>query len=328
LDNDKVIPVKSLQPISFSNYKGELGNNGVIKFDLGNHRISIDLINGLITCDTHKDIEIKVDEISQLPEALQSLKSKLGVKSFSNCSQELKSFSDWDQIRNSVKDQYPQLKFEKVRGSDTDKSYKVKITDRAGKGRIIEVKKNPKKSALDNWVESSNMKVDNTARPKLSKEKIDKYKEDKVTKGYNPEQLKLAKLADDKDWTIREKVAKNPSTPSEVLKKLSLDRYEIRRKVASNPNTPADVLKKLANDDEAWIRYNVAENPSTPIDVLRKLADSYDFSSEDDLDDDAVDMDNVNRDVALAAMQSLRKRTPRVGGKISLSEIMSGKPYG
>ncbi|MGC8912843.1 MAG: hypothetical protein ACP5LE_02750 [Thermoplasmata archaeon] len=39
---------------------------------------------------------------------------------------------------------------------------------------------------------------------------------------------------------------------------------EVRIKVANNPNTPPEILKKLANDKDWYVRAAVARNPNTP----------------------------------------------------------------
>lgn len=191
---------------------------------------------------------------------------------------DVKSFSDWDQIRDLVKGQYPKMKFEKVRGSETDKSYKVRITGNNGKIREVEIPINNRKSALENFVEVSKLKVDNTARPELSDEKKSHYGDLKNKKGkYTDEQLKLIKLSESSDMDDRESAAGNPSTPADALKKLSEDySWLVRCSVAGNPNTPPEVLEKLSVDEFTAVRKYVAGNPNTSVKVLKKLADSED----------------------------------------------------
>ena len=43
--------------------------------------------------------------------------------------------------------------------------------------------------------------------------------------------------------------------------------------VAKNPSTPPEVLTELAHDEEWYIRVIPAHNPSTPSEVLAKLAE-------------------------------------------------------
>lgn len=220
----------------------------------------------------------------------------------------IKSFSDWDQIRDLVKEQYPRLRFRKVDGSETEDSYKVKVTD-GSKTKVIEIKKNPRKSAIENWVEGSKMKVENTARPELSEDKVEHYKEVSTNKvKHTKEQLELIelsksddmfdrsiaarkpstpvdvlkKLADDHSWLVRASVAENPNTPVDILRKLAKESgfsgESVRSHLAKNPNTPVDILKKLINNErEDTLKY-LAGNPSTPIDILKKLADNDDYT--------------------------------------------------
>ena len=64
------------------------------------------------------------------------------------------------------------------------------------------------------------------------------------------------------DWEVRAKVARNPSTPIDVLTELAKDSdIVVRRRVACNPNTPIDVLTELAKDSDWCVRRNVARNP-------------------------------------------------------------------
>lgn len=92
----------------------------------------------------------------------------------------VKIFSDWDQIRDLVKSSHPKINFEKVRGSDDGKSYKVKMTSN-GRDQIIEVPINGK-SALDNFIKASGMEVENTSKPKIRPSIIAKTKGPKLPK--------------------------------------------------------------------------------------------------------------------------------------------------
>ena len=83
----------------------------------------------------------------------------------------------------------------------------------------------------------------------------------------------LAKLTDDLDIWVAYEAASNPSTPVETLTLLAQDNdREFRLSVASNPSAPPEVLTLLAED--AWaFRKAVAKNPSTPPKLLAKLAE-------------------------------------------------------
>jgi len=113
----------------------------------------------------------------------------------------------------------------------------------------------------------------------------------------------LKELAESKDLQIKNSVAGNPNTPSDVLKELAKDeRLALRRIVAGNPNTPSDVLKELAKEkDSQWpseifydfadpkvesildsltngqqVRQTVAGNPNTPKETLIELSKEKD----------------------------------------------------
>ena len=59
--------------------------------------------------------------------------------------------------------------------------------------------------------------------------------------------------------------AHDPNSPPEVLEKLANDRdWRVRQEVANNPNTPPEVLEMLASDGNIWVRCRVAYNPNTP----------------------------------------------------------------
>jgi hypothetical protein len=86
-------------------------------------------------------------------------------------------------------------------------------------------------------------------------------------------------MALDSDEEVRSFVARNPSTPSEVLSQLALDsHWEVACSVAENPSTPPAVLTQLAMDAEEYVRTAVASNPSTPPTVLAQLALDSDWS--------------------------------------------------
>ena len=86
----------------------------------------------------------------------------------------------------------------------------------------------------------------------------------------------LIELSKVDDMGSRWAVAKNPHTPSEVLKKLSKDKVNlVRALVATNPNTPKNILKNLF-EDEKIVRDGLSGNPSTPVELLEKLAQDSD----------------------------------------------------
>jgi len=67
-------------------------------------------------------------------------------------------------------------------------------------------------------------------------------------------------------------IAKDPSTPPNILEQLSDDEnWMVRSGVAMNPSASPEVLEKLAHSKQRNIRYRVSENPSTPQEVLEWL---------------------------------------------------------
>jgi hypothetical protein len=69
----------------------------------------------------------------------------------------------------------------------------------------------------------------------------------------------------------KNKLAKNPNTPPELLEVLATDEdWEVRYWVATNPNTPPEALKVLATDKYGNVRYCVAKNPNST-ELMRRL---------------------------------------------------------
>ena len=79
----------------------------------------------------------------------------------------------------------------------------------------------------------------------------------------SPEFLDL--LSYDKDWGVRERVARNPNTPPETLERLSYDEsWGVIYYVAENHNTPPETLERLFYGFY-WLVYGkVTYNPNTP----------------------------------------------------------------
>jgi hypothetical protein len=61
------------------------------------------------------------------------------------------------------------------------------------------------------------------------------------------------------------KLAGNLNTLPEALERLANDKdWRVRCRVANNPSTPPKTLERLANDADYWVLWGVARNPSTP----------------------------------------------------------------
>ena len=128
------------------------------------------------------------------------------------------------------------------------------------------------------------------AKNPLIFEKVAKYAEEKqglaprefVEWGKpRPEYLKL--FSDSQNEQVRIWVARNKSTPPEVLEKLSTDKV-CRINVARNPSTAAHVLEKLYLEPRnprsgRDIREDIAENPSTPTHILEAMVKDDPYAS-------------------------------------------------
>jgi hypothetical protein len=71
------------------------------------------------------------------------------------------------------------------------------------------------------------------------------------------------------------KEAVDPTTPPERLEELAEQNSKLARRVAKNPTTPSTLLRKLALKGDHPVRHAVAQHPSTPVDVLEKLAEAW-----------------------------------------------------
>jgi hypothetical protein len=66
--------------------------------------------------------------------------------------------------------------------------------------------------------------------------------------------------------------AANPNTTPERLAELATDEnWSVRECVARNPNTPAKTLEQLATDEDSEVRYWVANNPNTSHFIKKSL---------------------------------------------------------
>ena len=47
-------------------------------------------------------------------------------------------------------------------------------------------------------------------------------------------------------------------------------------RVGGNPSTPPEILDKVSKDSDDWVRAEVGRNPSTPLKILNMLSKSRD----------------------------------------------------
>ncbi|MFY9141835.1 hypothetical protein [Sulfuricurvum sp.] len=86
----------------------------------------------------------------------------------------------------------------------------------------------------------------------------------------------LRHLSNDSINLVRALVAANPSTPSDVLEKFFSDEKIVRDGLSGNPNTPVKLLKILTDDNDKMVRMRLAENRAAPSDILNKLVNDND----------------------------------------------------
>ena len=105
-------------------------------------------------------------------------------------------------------------------------------------------------------------------------------------------------FAHDKNIEVRRAVARNPSTPVEILQLLTRDKsYGVRSAVAHNKSASAQILQTLSHDKDLNVRKLVANNPSTPDKVLQIFTQ-----------DESVDVKGIvaiNRSASIETLQLL-----------------------
>ena len=85
---------------------------------------------------------------------------------------------------------------------------------------------------------------------------------------------RLRLLATDPNQKIRERVALDNHTPTDVFEALARDSDDgVRACVARNENTPCDVLRSLVTDPSETVRGFLAVNFFVPEDAMARLAE-------------------------------------------------------
>ena len=153
---------------------------------------------------------------------------------------------------------------------------------------LVNIAENPNTSAdtLDYMVSTIGHKADLkrliASNPNISKELMYRLAKDKNISVvfnllYNPNIAVdiLEQLVDNsKDYRILQEIAKLPTTPVSLLRKLArYDKYAIAADVAKNPNTPVDVIEYFATDPSAssFARGVLASDPNSSPELLRKV---------------------------------------------------------
>jgi len=82
----------------------------------------------------------------------------------------------------------------------------------------------------------------------------------------------LLEYAKDKDWKVREVVAKRRTAPANILLLLTTDpSWRVRSALAHNLNAPKEAIIPLVNDESIDVRLSVAHCGYTPPDLIVKL---------------------------------------------------------
>ena len=104
--------------------------------------------------------------------------------------------------------------------------------------------------------------------------------------------------------------AKDPGTPAEVLTKLAREDVSLSRLVARNPSTPIDMLRELGSSKDTTTRKWVTTNPNTPANVLVSLATQFPIQLLDNPVFDFLLLENPNLfgDMPLSSLGSMLKR--------------------
>jgi len=89
------------------------------------------------------------------------------------------------------------------------------------------------------------------------------------------DEFELRVLSSERSDYVRERVACNPHTPPEILRKWSTaNSYSMQKAVAVNPNAPLDVLEEFSSDENlARFSDELARNSSCPPEILCKVID-------------------------------------------------------
>jgi len=91
-----------------------------------------------------------------------------------------------------------------------------------------------------------------------------------IARDKTSDQYKLSALIANPDWIVRALVAIHPNSTISMLEILAFDEdFVVRDHVARNPLTTSDLIRKMFKESDLW--YSIARNPNTPVALLQKL---------------------------------------------------------
>lgn len=123
----------------------------------------------------------------------------------------------------------------------------------------------------------------------------------------------LTRLADSEDPAVRQEVAANDNTPSDVLGDLAVrdPKVEVRAAAARNENLAHAVLIPLKNDRSVKVRAGAARNPRMPVEHLRTLATDSNASVAGAVARNPTTPPDVYRTLAASSDMTVRKHAAR-----------------
>jgi hypothetical protein len=117
------------------------------------------------------------------------------------------------------------------------------------------------------WAGIKKDRADQFMRQAMSNNRDSRYLAAK-SKYCNEEGLRI--LMNDRDPSIRRRVALNPYTPASILKDMLHDE-KLHLLIASNPNASPEILRELSSSTDDQVISKIAGNRNAPIDLLLKL---------------------------------------------------------
>lgn len=87
----------------------------------------------------------------------------------------------------------------------------------------------------------------------------------------NTPQEVLERLSLEESEVVRNSVAKNPSITHAIATELFADKEEVQEGLALNPSTPKEILDKLSKEEDEYIRTFVASNRNTSSETLEQM---------------------------------------------------------
>jgi len=109
------------------------------------------------------------------------------------------------------------------------------------------------------------------AKHPQASEHLVKYAETRLYNG----RIELLEMSYGDSHSLRNTIASNPSTPTDMLVELLKDPDPFMPyMVAVNSSTPTDMLVEFSKNANSFMKFSLAQNPSTPADILRSFSDT------------------------------------------------------